>query len=30
VFDGRYAIYEAQPVEVFAEALDLVRDGAVD
>jgi len=28
VFDGRYAIYGAQPVEVFGEALDMVRAGA--
>ena len=28
VFDGRYAIYGAQPVEVFGEALDTVRAGA--
>jgi len=28
VFDGRYAIYGAQPVQVFGEALDLVRDEA--
>jgi predicted DsbA family dithiol-disulfide isomerase len=28
VFDGRYAIYGAQPVEVFREALDMVRAGA--
>jgi predicted DsbA family dithiol-disulfide isomerase len=27
VFDGRYAIYGAQPVEVFGEALDMVRVG---
>jgi predicted DsbA family dithiol-disulfide isomerase len=28
VFDGRYAVYGAQPVEVFGEALDMVRTGA--
>jgi predicted DsbA family dithiol-disulfide isomerase len=28
VFDGRYAIYGAQPVEVFGEALDMVQAGA--
>jgi predicted DsbA family dithiol-disulfide isomerase len=27
VFEGRYAIYGAQPVEVFGEALDMVRAG---
>ncbi len=28
VFDGRYAVYGAQPVEVFGEALNLIRAGA--
>jgi predicted DsbA family dithiol-disulfide isomerase len=28
VFDGRYAVYGAQPVEVFGEALEMVRTGA--
>ena len=28
VFDGRYALYGAQPVQVFGEALDLVLDEA--
>jgi predicted DsbA family dithiol-disulfide isomerase len=29
VFDGRHAVYGAQPVEVFGEALDLVQSGTV-
>jgi predicted DsbA family dithiol-disulfide isomerase len=28
VFDGRYAVYGAQPAEVFGEALDLARTAA--
>lgn len=28
VFDGRYAVYGAQPADVFGEALDLARAGA--